>query len=164
MIQSYHRRLFITGILSTLPYSGFALQSMLMPLPSPTVLDAKFDLKESKGITPTKHATAIINRVTFISIKETTGKPDHSMPGIKLLFKVFSTPKNRKNENKRLKLEGKISFSKKANLYTFIPILEYYPIKKVGVCLKVLLGSPDVFHFRINQLKKMYFIKLSLKF
>ena len=164
MIQSYHRRLFITGILSTLHYSGFAQQSMLMPLPPPTVFDAKVDLKESKGIKPTKHATAIVNRVAYISINETTGKPDHSMPSIKLTFKVFSTPKNHKNENKRLKLEGKISFSKKTNLYTFIPKLEYYPVKKVGVYLKVLLGSPDVFPFRINQLKKMYLIKLSLKF
>ena len=164
MIQSYQRRLFITGMLSTISYSGYAQQSMLMSTKSTAIFDAKVDLKKSIDNKPVNKITSVKNRDTFTSSKRSTAKINGLKPATELPLKVLSLPLKSKNESKKLNTTVKFTFNKEANLYCFIPRLDYYPANKIGVHFSALLASPDVISLRINQMRKTYSIKMSFKF
>ena len=56
-------------MLSTISYSGYAQQSMLMSTKSTAIFDAKVDLKKSIGNKPVNKVTSVKNRDTFTSPK-----------------------------------------------------------------------------------------------
>ncbi len=153
MIQSYQRRLFITGMLSTISYSGHTQQSMLMSTKSTAIFDAKVDLKKSIGNKPVNKITSVSKRAMFTLPKISTAKINGLKPAIERPLKVITVPLKAKNESKRLNTAIKFTYNKAANLYCFIPSLDYYPTKKVGVHMSALLASPHVLSFGSDQMK-----------
>ena len=77
---------------------------------------------------------------------------------------VFTPNQVKKTEEDKLKFEGKFTYVEKANIYSLRPKVEYHPVEKIGFEFMILMNWPNDNGFRVHQIERNYFIKMSFNF